>query len=210
MRTSFYVDAFNLYYGCLKGTPHKWLDLRKLFTLAFPANQINHIHYFTAKVTARPSDPQQPIRQETYLRALLTLPNLTIHYGQYLASQPWMMLVNPPPGGPDRVRVHKSEEKGSDVNMACQLLVDAFDSAFDVAVVVSNDSDLATPIRIVRKKFNRPVLALLPCTKGRPSSVELRKVASKGVMVDAAHLPLAQSPPNLTDAKGTFHKPASW
>ena len=27
MKTYMYVDAFNLYFGCVKGTPHKWLDL---------------------------------------------------------------------------------------------------------------------------------------------------------------------------------------
>jgi 6-hydroxy-3-succinoylpyridine 3-monooxygenase len=31
LRTRVYVDGYNLYYGCLKGTPYKWLDLLKLF-----------------------------------------------------------------------------------------------------------------------------------------------------------------------------------
>jgi hypothetical protein len=31
MRTYVYIDAFNLYYGALKGTPYKWLDVKALF-----------------------------------------------------------------------------------------------------------------------------------------------------------------------------------
>ena len=86
MKTNVYVDGFNLYYGCLKGTPHKWLDLAAFSQASFPPprNQINRIRYFTAHVNARPNDPQQPIRQQTYLRALRTIPHLTIHLGSYL------------------------------------------------------------------------------------------------------------------------------
>ncbi len=50
MKTNFYVDAFNLYYGSLKGTPDRWLDLDALFRAVFPKNQINRIRYFTAIV----------------------------------------------------------------------------------------------------------------------------------------------------------------
>jgi hypothetical protein len=70
MKTNFYVDAFNLYYGSLKGTPDHWLDLDALFRVVFPKNQINRIRYFTAIVEARPPDLRQPAHQQAYLRAL--------------------------------------------------------------------------------------------------------------------------------------------
>lgn len=210
MRTCVYVDAFNLYYGSLKGTPHKWLDLSRFMCLSFPQNQIEHIHYFTARVVARPQDPQQPVRQETLLRALATLPRLTIHLGTFLEKPVKMKLANPPASGPDIVKVLRSEEKGSDVNMACQMLVDAFDDAVDAAIVVTNDSDLVAPIRIVRKKFGKKVVALMPCCNGRAKSIELQKVVSKAVTVNAAHLAASQFPNQLRDANGTIHKPASW
>jgi hypothetical protein len=50
VKTNFYVDAFNLYYGSLKGIPDRWLDLDALFRAVFPKNQINRIRYFTAIV----------------------------------------------------------------------------------------------------------------------------------------------------------------
>jgi len=49
-----------------------------------PNNQINRIRFFTANVVPRPNDPTQAQRQQTYLRALNTIPHLTIHYGQFL------------------------------------------------------------------------------------------------------------------------------
>lgn len=210
MKTHAYVDAFNLYYGSLKGTGYKWLNLAQFLALSFPANQINHIHYFTARVVARPNDPTQPIRQQTLLRALETIPNLTIHYGMFLEKPVCMKLRNPPPNGPDKAWVLKSEEKGSDVNMACQMLVDAFDDAYEAAIVVTNDSDLVQPIQIVRRKFNKKVVALLPCCNGRPKSVQLQTVASIARKVDPAHLAASQFPNQLGDANGVFHKPAGW
>ncbi len=213
MRTNVYIDGFNLYYGCLKGTPHKWLDLAAFCQSSFPPprNQINRIRYFTAHVNARPNDPQQPQRQQAFLRALRTIPHLSVHLGSYLEKPTRMPLHPPPVIGAKTVEVMKSEEKGSDVNIACYLLVDAFDGDYDAAVVISNDSDLAEPIRLVRQKFHKPVIVLHPCGQGRKPSFELRKVASKSLMVDARLLPACQFPATLTDAAGrTIHKPASW
>ena len=104
----------------------------------------------------------------------------------------------------------KSEEKGSDVNLAAYLLVDAFDDDYEAAVVVSNDSDLAEPIRLVRGKFKKAVLVLHPCGPGRALSVELRRVATKSLIVDRSLLPACQLAATLTDAHGTIHKPAIW
>ncbi|KAJ3080791.1 hypothetical protein HK102_002812 [Quaeritorhiza haematococci] len=213
MRTNVYIDGFNLYYGCLKGSPHKWLDLAAFCQASFPPprNQINRIRYFTAHVNARPNDPQQPQRQQAFLRALRTIPHLSVHLGSYLEKPTRMPLHPPPPVGPKTVEVMKSEEKGSDVNIACYLLVDAFDNEYDAAVVISNDSDLAEPIRLVRQKFHKPVIVLHPCGQGRKPSFELRKVASKSLMVDASLLPTCQFPPTLTDTAGRIiHKPTSW
>ena len=78
LRTIVYIDGFNLYYGAVKGTPYKWLDLRRMCQLLLPPNDIRRIKYFTARVIARPNDPNQPTRQETYLRALRSIPDLEI------------------------------------------------------------------------------------------------------------------------------------
>src|SRR5918999_4283879 len=68
MATIVYFDGFNLYYGALKGTAYKWLDLAALWRRLLPNDEVVAIRYFTALVAARPDDPQQPQRQQAYLR----------------------------------------------------------------------------------------------------------------------------------------------
>jgi hypothetical protein len=96
--TNVYVDAFNLYYGCLKGTPYRWLDLGALCAKLLPKDEINGIRYFTATVSARPDSPA-PQHQQVYLRALETVPRLTIHYGHYLTHATRMLVAKPRPLG---------------------------------------------------------------------------------------------------------------
>jgi len=218
MTLNVYVDAFNLYYGCLMDTPYKWLNLRTLCELSFPADQIKDIHYFTARIKPNPHDPDKHVRQDTYFRALRTLPGLHIHEGTYSRKAVKLPLhpIPAPPTPPTLVKVVKIEEKGSDVNLATRLLIDAFDKAFDAAVVITNDSDVAEPIRQVRRKFGYRVMVLHSCSRpGRGPSIDLRRATSvRGgstpLEIQVAHLAASQFPPTLTDAHGTFHKPANW
>ena len=73
MATNVYVDAFNLYYGCLRGTPYRWLDLGALCTRLLPKDRISRIRYLTAALSPRPDDPRARQRQQIYLRALETV-----------------------------------------------------------------------------------------------------------------------------------------
>lgn len=208
MRTNVYIDGFNLYYGCLKGTPYRWLDVRKLCELLLPKHQIHRIRYFTAMVTARPQDPSQPVRQDTYLRALQTQPDVTVHLGHYLCRPTRMPLTTPPPGGPATVSVLKSEEKGTDVNIATYLLLDGFEKDYEQAVVISNDSDLKTPIEMVRTKLNLPVGVVFPTSlPSRHPSQVLLPAATFIREIREKLLPLCQFPPVVG---GTIHKPAGW
>ena len=207
MKTVVYIDAFNLYYGALKGTPYKWLDPMALCRAMIPQNAVTRIKYFTARVQARADDPSKPQRQLFYLRALQTLPNVDIVFGHYLTHVTWMPLAKPQPGQNPFAHVIKTEEKGSDVNLASHLLMDAFDHAFDCAVVISGDSDLLTPVQMVLNRFHKSVGVL------NPQKIDCK--ALKGVARFYKHirepaLQVSQFPPVLTDKQGTFHKPAVW
>ena len=63
MKTNIYIDALNLYYGAVRGTQYKWLDIDALFKMVFPRNTICKIKYFTSIVSSRPNDPGKPARQ---------------------------------------------------------------------------------------------------------------------------------------------------
>jgi len=208
MKTMVYVDGFNLYYGAVKRTPYKWLNILALCNFLLPKNQIIGIKYFTAPVTARPNDPDQPNRQQIYLRALRTIPNLDIIYGHFLEHVISMPLANPVPGGQKHARVIKTEEKGSDVNIASHLINDGHKRRYDAAILISNDSDLAEPIKIVRNELKFPVGVLNPIPD-KPSH-ELRKYATFVKPIRKGVLSASQFPPILQDSIGTFYKPPSW
>ena len=118
MKAYIYIDGFNLYYRAVKGTPYKWLNLARLCQIMLPRDDNVKIKYFTARISSRPDDPDQPNRQLIYLRALRTIPNLEIVFGSFLQSRPRMPLASDPT---TLVRVVKTEEKGSDVNIATHL-----------------------------------------------------------------------------------------
>jgi hypothetical protein len=207
LKTHLYVDGFNLYYGCLKGSQYKWLNPAEMAKLLLPGHVITAVHYFSANVTARPEDKDQPIRQQTYFRALRTVPGLTIQLGYFNTNAVRMALVDPPREGPAIVRVWRTDEKGSDVNLATQLLIDGFTGACDCAVLVTNDSDLLGPIRALRRRFGKVVGILNP--QKRPAralhgEVDFYKRIRAGV------LGASQFPAVLTDAKGSFSKPGAW
>jgi uncharacterized LabA/DUF88 family protein len=172
-----------------------------------PDNIVASIKYFTAKVQPRPGDPTQPMRQEIYLRALRTIPNFQIVYGHYLSHIVWMPLAFPDQGKKPFAQVIKTEEKGSDVNLASHLLVDAFDDAFDCAVLVTGDSDLKTPVRLVQEKFHKTVGVLNP-QKNRCRALETTARFYKHIRESA--LASSQFPSVLTDKHGQFHKPTKW
>jgi len=206
-KTYVYVDAFNLYFGAVRGTPYKWLDLHALCKRLLPKNDVVCIKYFTAKVQPRPGDPGQPTRQETYLRALRTIPNLEIHYGHFLSNTTLMPLADPQPGQPATVKVIKTEEKGSDVNLACQLLHDAYKDRFECAVVISGDSDLKMPIEMVINEFQKPVGVVNP---HKNPSRQLQKIATFYKQIRQSVLLKCQFPDQLIDDKGTFSCPERW
>ncbi len=158
-------------------------------------------------MSARPNDPDQPVRQQLYLRALRTLPGVSIHLGHFLSHEVMMPLVVTPGQRQQYVRVIKTEEKGSDVNLATHLLHDAHMGRFDVAVVVSNDSDLLEPIKIVREQLGKKVGILNP--QKNPSRALLPHIDFIK-QIRAGALVAAQFSSVLKDAHGTFKKPTSW
>jgi len=217
-----YIDGFNLFNGALKNTPYKWLDLQSFSEQSFPGDRVTKIKFFTAQVDRRIDDPQQPIRQRLYWRALRTLPNLEIIEGHFktrktrlpeessiafieaeqLAGRPTAHLR------PRFIEVRRSEEKGTDVNIATHLVHDAHLNRFDAAALISNDSDLAEAVRLVCKEIGKPVHILRPATH-RPNA-QLQSVATSFNNINPALLRTSQLPPTLTDARGSFSKPTAW
>lgn len=211
MITNVYIDGFNLYNRAVKDTPFKWLDLSKLCQALLPRHQIHRIRYFTALVHSRPNDTQAPQRQQIYLRALRTIPNLTMEFGQFRSRIKERPLVTPISGQPRNVMVHDTEEKGTDVNLATYLLMDGYEDDYEQAPVISNDADLALPISIVRDKLQRPIGIVNPNIDPREvMPKELRDAATFNRRIRKSVLVQCQFPPTLQDMIGTITKPGTW
>ncbi|HVC62374.1 MAG TPA: NYN domain-containing protein [Acetobacteraceae bacterium] len=218
MRTIIYVDGFNLYYRLLDKRPAlKWLNIKTLAEKLLKSdNHVTGVRYYTAHVSGR-IDPTAPARQQIYLDALRTVPEVSIHLGTFLVSEKFSGLAKPPDfrprltlpqPWPDVVKVVKVEEKGSDVNLACHLLLDAFQGNYDVAAVISNDSDLVEPIRIATQILHKPVGLLSPVTNPNP---ELSRAASFIRRISVSDLAACQFPDPIIQADGTpIAKPVSW
>ncbi|HEX9728892.1 MAG TPA: NYN domain-containing protein [Gemmatimonadales bacterium] len=207
MKTSVYVDGFNLYFGAVRGTPYKWLDIDKICRLLLPKHDIKRIKYFTARLSGRPDDPDQPTRQQTFLRALRTIPHLEIIFGHFLTHEVTMLRADSPAGKKEYVKVIKTEEKGSDVNLATHLLRDGYRDEYEAAVLITNDSDLREPVRIVRSELKKVVGILNPHEK---ASRVLQGEASFMKPIRRGVLQASQFAPVLRDRHGEIRKPASW
>ncbi len=161
--THVYVDGFNLYYRALKHGRFgelRWLDIVRFCRVLLPHNHVTLVRYFTADLHPLKGDPGPADRQRVYLRALRSLPDLAVHKGRFAVRQivrPLVMPTQPIHGTPRMVRVWNLEEKGSDVNLASYLLRDGFLGEYEAAVVISDDSDLVEPLRIVRRDIGKPV-----------------------------------------------------
>ena len=215
LKTNVYIDGFNLYFA-IKFSPYKWLDLSSLCRNLLPKHTINLIRYFTAHVKPLPHDPGVRTRQDFYLRALKTLQDLELHdNGEFvswdkLMPQSPLAYVRGKKKSPNKVNVLKTEEKGSDVNLASWLLTDCFNGCFDYAVIISNDSDLATPIEIVVQQYHKSVKVINP-DKPKYASKKLAQVATSNfITIHPWVYEKSQFLPTLADAIGAFTKPPRW
>ena len=207
MRTIVYVDGFNLYYGSLKGTSFKWLDMPLLFrTILQSHHEIQSVKYFTAKISATPLDPLQPRRQETYLRALRAYrPDVEVHFGHFLSHEVRLPLARPSRGR-RTASVIKTEEKGSDVNLAVHLLNDAWKGICDWAVVVTNDSDIAEALHLAKQHSAIRIGLITP--GNRRTSLQLKKHADFVRRIRTGALKRSQLPSPIPNTG--IRKPESW
>lgn len=207
MRARVYVDGFNLYYRALKGTPYRWLNIVELAKRLLDRDDIiDHVRYFTARVKARATDPDAPRRQHIYLSTLATLPNVTTHYGRFLAKTKVRPLANNPRS---YVEVLDSEEKGSDVNLAVHLVNDGWRRSYDVALILSQDTDLAEAMRIVKEELGLKIG--LVSLDGKEPNANLAGVASFVRHISKSDLVASQFPnPILRPDGSELRKPATW
>lgn len=207
-------NGFNLYYSALRRRfpDCKWLDVRALAETVFSEDEIARVLYFSARAFGRPDNPREVMRQQMYFRALTTR-HVEIYLGQFRSGARWMRRSEPCPHGANcpvggqNIRVLVSQEKGSDVNLASHLLMDAFRGDCELAIVLTNDTDLVEPIRMVRDDLGLKV-ALLSPSENPARALRDRVDVIKRIRHGA--LRSSRLPQVLSDSKGEIHRPRAW
>ena len=215
-RVNLHIDGFNLYYGIYKNPKRKanlkkfkWLDLRAVGnSLIQSGDSIGEIYYCTADVASPSHDPDQGARQQTYLNALVSYAQVQVVKGQFQVRVKKGMPVDVANHGSRPIEVSTYEEKGTDVNIATLLLRDAFLSAFDRAIVISNDSDLALAIETAVRIAKKPVEVVSPHLG---VTFRLKQAATSSNVLLPRVITTCLLPNPVVDASGVqYVKPKRW
>ena len=201
-RAIVYIDGYNLYYGMRAafGKKYMWLDLQ-----AFSASllqlqaELVAVKYFTA-VTKAAADSQQ--RQAVYLNALQAhCDKLEIFYGLFLSKSRRCSSCQ---------RENKLfEEKKTDVNIACEIINDAYLDRYDLCYVVSGDSDLVPPLEIIKQPQlgKRSIVANPP----RRKSYELCSIANGWFAIGRTEFSRNQLPDTIyREHRSELTRPIKW
>jgi uncharacterized LabA/DUF88 family protein len=230
VKTAVYVDGYNLYYGRLRQTPYKWLDVAALLDaivrIQSPAASIEMIKYFSAPALARFASRglDSVSAQERYHRALKTRhPHLQIILGTHSMDISGTLLPAFRPGLPydksDRHRVWKLEEKKTDVNIAIEMYRDAVRGGLDQMVIVSNDSDAEPVLAAIRQDCPTLTIGVVtpvpPRTGGAKGHRSVSSSLAKWAHWTRRHildeeLEHAQLPPRVPTRKKPIDKPPHW
>jgi uncharacterized LabA/DUF88 family protein len=204
-RSIVYVDGFNLYYRALKPLSQQWLDLQAYFVRLRKDDEVRRIYYFTAELTGA-----KRAGHLAYLEALTTCPLVTIIAGKY-QTQYLDCEVTACTYSGER-RFFQFKEKRTDVNIAVQMLGDAYEDECDLHVLISGDTDLVPAVEKVRDRGKR-VIVYVPNRDedSYDAASELRHAANMARNLPLKTLDRAQFPDQIPDGKGGFiQKSAAW
>ncbi len=195
-----YIDGFNLYFGMLDAgyTKMKWLNIKALIeSLLKPHQTLSEVYYFTSRVRDNPTKQK---RQSTYIDALLST-GIKVIYGHYQANTQECYRCGNIWNDP--------KEKMTDVNIATALVVDAFQDKFDMALLVSGDSDLVPPIKEIHNHF--PLKRVFVAFPPSRLNVSVKKVAKGSMVIGRKKLLDAQFQPEVKSKTGyILRKPIDW
>lgn len=229
--TAVYIDGYNLYYGRLRGTPFKWLDVVQLFQALLVQRDQNEtlerVNIFTAHALATfATNGVAPVEaQSAYHRALKARygERLETIYGNHSFDKDGTLLPTFVLGQPYdrtiRTRVWKLEEKKTDVNLAICMYRDACKGLYDRIILVSNDSDAEPALAAIRQDFPHIMIGVvMPIRPSAPGvTVHRRASGSLANIADwiVAHLTddqlhQAQLPAKVPTKKKPILKPKHW
>lgn len=201
-RVQFFIDGFNLYHSLMRSPAlrgYRWLNFTRLAESVLTVREsLAGIYFFTAFYPS--ADSGKTSRHETFIHAQ-ALFGVTTVLGQFKRKDKHCNLCGGTFSG--------HEEKESDVNIALHVFKGAVDDAYDVAYILSNDSDLLPAIRMVRDTYPNKVVRMLfpPACRGAES---LKQAANGYMRLKEHHLKANLFPDPLVVESVTIRKPSGW
>ncbi len=196
-----YVDGFNLYFGMRESgwQRYYWLNIQRLASLICPRETtLIEVKYFTSRILLPPAKQR---RQNTYLEALEAATSCQIIYGNYNIESLHCDFCDTESLVP--------KEKMTDVNIAVEMMKDAFQDRFDVATLISGDSDLTPPVMAIRQLF--PDKSVVVCFPPNRTAKELKQKASGTYNITRVNLRDSQLPDEVTKPNGfILRRPIKW
>jgi 6-hydroxy-3-succinoylpyridine 3-monooxygenase len=232
LRTRVYIDGYNLYYGCLKNTLDKWLDLRALVVrildnLPYERNgeRISYefcapaIKYFTAPILSSFARSADSVACQSQYHAALRGHlgrDLQIITGYYDArpARAHMWVERKAAEESPVVDIWKLEEKQSDVALALHACCDAVRDEIDQVIVLTNDSDFAPAMQMIRQHTSVVLGLIAPVREGKGRSRVNRELNKHAHWIRThildAEFAASHLPPMVRLKSGAIHKPLSW
>lgn len=224
MRTRIYIDGYNLFYGCLKHSEDKWLDLYELFANKIvrqqtPRAQVEKINFFTANIKAKIATNGQLAQQaqQTYHNALMQCypEHISIIKGYYSLEKARLLAYKKPPDKAKRVDVWRLEEKQTDVSLALAAYRDTVREHLEQVVFVSNDTDLEPVLRALREDFRDKlqigIVIPIRFQSRRPANQRLSQYADwTRSYISDDELKMSQLADKIATNKKPIRKPHYW
>ncbi|WGG49631.1 NYN domain-containing protein [Rugamonas sp. DEMB1] len=230
-KTAVYIDGYNLYYGRLRGTEFKWLDLVQLFQSLLAqrdqSESLEKVIFFTAPALATfATHGESSVNaQAAYHRALEAVygEQVEIVRGKHAYDRNGALLPAYIEGQPydrnNRIRVWKLEEKKTDVNLAIRMYRDACKERYDRVVLVSNDSDAEPVLSALREDFPNLMIGIVSPVRPPVLGADIHRRTSQS-LAKYAHwtvthltddqLSAAQLPDKVKTNKKPILRPAHW
>lgn len=230
LRTRVYVDGYNLYYGCLRKTPYKWLDIRALAERILASVLVNvegesakflltplAVKYFTAAILknfARSDDsvPSQAAYHQALRGHLGSALELIEGYYSAEPARAHRWVKGQAARDSELVDIWKLVEKQSDVALALHAYGDALRGEVDHVVFVTNDTDVVPCLDLIRAHTSARIGLIIPTRASeRPANTDLSRRADWVRMhVLEDELAGCQLPAMVKLDGRAVHKPLSW
>ncbi len=200
-----FIDGYNFYYGLKEAGlgNRRWLDYVALAKRLNTTRKVLRVNYYTARVTR---DPDAAERQSTYIDAL-TANARRNHEDTALHIVEGRLQWEPKTCRVCSGSFELPVEKHTDVNLATDMLVGAFEQRYHVAMLISGDADQVAAVRAT-EALGRTVRVVFPPER---DSSHLKRAASTAYPLDLRFLDQCQLPKYVDGPDGVLlTRPPAW